>query len=179
MKKYLLKLICFFYCLQGYAFPPNVTLSNQVDMDFDVIEAGGLVGGAAELGTDGSISYFGDLSGGGVGVSGQVRANPVNGATLGEVSCSSTATLCNAFSNTLALSGVEVESFLFRNIYGLGNACAGVGNTVMVVPLNSTVQERLLFFGARLNVPAATVLTGDYSTAFACGTPINVEVVVP
>ena len=179
MKKLFLYSIVFTGGLQAYALPPNVTLSNEVDMDFGTAEAGGLVGGTLSLGTDGSVSYTGDISGDGVGVAGQARANPLNGATTGEVSCSTGATLCDASSNSLAVTGIEGSAGNGRGAYGTGIACNGVGNSVGSIMLNGTLNQRSLFFGGVLTLPAATTLDGDYGTNITCGVPLVVEVIVP
>ena len=179
MKKTLLYTIFFTCAFQVFALPPNVSLSNTVNMQFGSIETGGLVGGTLSLGTDGSVIYAGDLSGDGVGVSAQVRTNPLNGAVTGEVSCSTGATLCNASSNSLAMTGIEIEEGASRGVYGTANACNGVGNTVMNIPLGGATLQRTSFLGAVLTVPAATVLDGAYGTNITCGSAFTVEVVVP
>lgn len=179
MKKIFLYTIFFTGALQAFAFPPDVTLSNEVDMDFGTAEAGGLVGGTLSLGTDGSVAYAGDISGDGVGVAGQARANPLNGATTAEVSCSTGATLCDASSNSLAVTGIEVSTGNGRGAYGSGTACNGVGNSIGNITLDGTLNQRSLFFGGVLTVPSATALDGSYGTNITCGAAVTIDVVVP
>jgi len=179
MKKIFLYTIFFTGALQAYAFPPDVTLSNEVNMDFGTVEAGGLVGGTLSLGTDGSVTYTGDISGDGVGVAGQARSNPLNGATTAEVSCSTGATLCDASSNSLAVTGIEVATGNSRGAYGTGTSCNGIGNSIGNITLNGVLNQRSLFYGGVLTVPAATALDGGYGTNIACGSGITIDVVVP
>ncbi len=179
MKKIFLYTIFFTGALQAFALPPNVTLSNDVDMSFGTAEAGGLAGGTLSLGTDGSVTYTGDVTGDGVGIAGQTRANPLNGATTAEVSCSTGATLCDASSNSLAVTGIEVSTGNGRGVYGTGTACNGVGNAIGNITLNGTLNQRSLFYGGVLTVPAATALDGGYGTNITCGTGVTIDVVVP
>ncbi|MEC9291584.1 MAG: hypothetical protein VX730_04200, partial [Pseudomonadota bacterium] len=87
--------------------------------------------GTASVGTDGTISYNGSLSGSGVGTAGQFTLSGKGGATVADLSCGTTITLCDTSSNTVDITGTELAVTSSRGGYGSGTACAGVGNVVL------------------------------------------------
>ena len=86
---------------------PSVSLTKAQDMDYSNLEFTALPG-TASLGTDGTIAYTGSLSGAGAGTAGQFTLSGKGGATVADLSCSTSLTLCDASSNAVNVTGTEL-----------------------------------------------------------------------
>ncbi|GEM_PF-2622281 len=168
----------FFACL--LALPqivlglPSVILSNNVDMDFGLIEYSGA--GNASVGTDGNVSYSGGFTGAGLGTSGATLVSLTN-STQATIACSATATMTNSTGDTLMVSDIEfVVGSASRTSFGSGTPCQGIGTSSGTFTFSGTVNNRTIYVGGRINAAGPLSGAGNYSSANAGGSSITIVV---
>lgn len=164
------------------SFNKDVSIIAQTDMNYDSIEFTGTPGAAerADMGTNGVIVYGGTFSGNGLGTPGAITLDGVPDGTSLEVFCSQSATLANASSNTIDITGIEVAAENASGGYGTGASCNGIAGAGALTFTYTSGSNDEVFVGGRLD--GATVsgaLSGNYSTVNAGGSPIDLTVVIP
>lgn len=133
-------------------------------------------GDTATLATDGGIAFAGDFaSGGGAVAAGDVAIVGSAGQTL-DVSCDSSGVLAQA-SGAGRISVNQVRIANESAAAGGGAACQGVGTVVLSFTLTPATDDQLKVGGRIDGATQVSFAAGDYSTANAGGTSIQVDVV--
>jgi hypothetical protein len=145
--------------------------------DFGLTEfAGSTATANLTMGTDGSVTYAGNLAGSGIGTGGQVRIDATTGDVV-TIACSSSATLARVGQDPLPLNPVRV-SLGGTASYSGASTCSGVGTTVFTHTISSSPSANIVYFGGRLLTSGLTLSNGDYSTANGGGTPVTLRVII-
>ena len=160
-----------------------ITLTPVNDMDFAVVEfsAAPAGGDTASLGTDGSIAYAGNFTGGGTGTAGQVNVATGSDGYVVEVFCDTTATMTEAGGQSIDVVGIEVmEEGGVLGAFGTANACngiAGLAATTMTLDVSGGTADDF-YFGGQVDGATASVgfVPGSYSTANAGGDDVAIDV---
>lgn len=159
-------------------FSDGVTVGNEADMDFSIIDVGSApgIGDTVSIGTDGNIVYGGTFGGLGVGTAGNVDITVgTNGLTV-EVFCDQTATLTNGAGASIDVVGVETTPENATAGYGGGGACNGVaGAAASSLVLNLGTLDSFKFGGQLDGATAAAFTGGSYSTGFAGGNDLQID----
>lgn len=154
----------------------QVSLSLLNDMAFGQTEFSGTPSGNITLGTNGTLSYGGNMSGSGLGTAAQVQITGTAG-TVVDISCDTTATLAKAGFTDLTLSPVKL-SVATGNAYVADTACIGIGSVVASHTLTSTGSDNIVLIGGQLQTSGVSVGSGVYSAAAAGGTKVNLRVII-
>lgn len=161
-------------------FLDAITLNGEVDMDFGTIEFSAAPAGGdnADLGTDGSIVYAGNFSGPGTGTAGSVTIATGTDTYIIEVFCDATATMTDGAGASIDVVGIEAaETSLAGTYAAAGSACNGVaGAAATNLTLNGGVVDTFKFGGRIDGATAAAFVAGSYSTAFAGGNDVQIDV---
>ena len=161
-------------------FLDAITLNGEVNMDFDIVEfsAAPAAGDHADLGTNGTIAYLGNFSGGGTGVAGSVTiATGTNGQII-EVFCDTTATMTDGAGASIDVVLIEAAAQNVTGTFaGAGSVCNGVaGAAATNLTMNGGVLDTFKFGGRVDGATAAAFVAGSYSTAFAGGDDVQVDI---
>lgn len=160
-------------------FTDGVLVGNEADIDFQSIEFSAIpgAGDTVSIGTDGNIVYAGNFNGFGVGTPGNVDVTVgTNGLTV-EVFCDTTATLTDGAGASIDLIGIEAAAENAAAGYGAGSACNGVaGAAATTLVLNLGVLDSFKFGGQLDGATAAGFVSGSYSTGFAGGDDVQIDV---
>lgn len=162
-------------------FLAAITLGNEVDMDFDVIEfaAAPAAGDNADLGTDGSIAYAANFSGPGTGTAGSVDVTAGTDGNTVEVFCDTTATMTDGAGASIDVVSIEAAAEGAEAAFGAASACngiAGAAATTMVLDIGTGTADRFSFGGRIDGATAAAFVAGAYSTANVGGDDIQINV---
>ena len=168
---------CVFACLPVTCFGvPNVILSNQVAMDFGLIEYSG--SGSVMIGTNGNVTYTGGFSGDGLGTAGAVLATFTN-STTGTIACSASANITNATGDAVTVTNVEaVLGSGNRTSFGAGTPCLGTGTSIGTFTFSGGTNNRTIYLGGQINAPGSLSGDGAYSSANVGGSYITIVVSV-
>lgn len=157
-------------------FQTALTLANEVDMDFGVVEfsAAPAGGDTASLGTDGTVAYAGNFSGAGTGIAGEVEITTGTvGATV-EIFCEATGTLTRTGGGSINVVGIEVA--FTAGAFNSGTDCTGLGTAATTRVLAGGGADVILLGGQLDGATATAFVGGTYSTANAGGDNIQVDV---
>lgn len=158
-------------------FLSAITLT-PTNMQFGNVTFGAAPGGSdtVTLTTAGGISYAGTFAaGGGTVAAGDVAITGSAGNTL-NVSCAISGTLAQASGS----GRIDVNNVRIANesaAAGGGNACAGVGTTVLSFTLTAASDDQLKVGGRIDGSTQVSFAAGSYSTANAGGASIQIDVV--
>jgi len=161
-------------------FLSAITLGNAVNMDFGTVAFSGaptVLADQANLGTDGSISYGGVLSGSPTGTPGSIEVTAGTDTNVVEVFCDATASMERVGGGVMGITSIEVVPIGSEGAFGTGNACNGTGGVAATTLTLGALASDTFVFGGRIDgSTAAAFVAGDYSTAFAGGTNIKINV---
>lgn len=150
-----------------------ISLNNNADMVFGIVEYDGTHSGDIVLATAGTASLSGAT---GLTLSGATNAGDVDitgdGASVVDVSCETGATLTDGGANTLTIDVVTVA------INGGGDVtCNGLATPVGNVDLSVTANPTVLM-GATIDTTADGIdVSAAYSTTNAGGDPVTLRVI--
>jgi hypothetical protein len=154
-----------------------LTLTHLSNINFNKIDfAASPATAHVTMGTNGAVSYGGNLSGTGIGVAGQIQMADTPGTNV-EVSCSSTATIARTGSTNITVSPVKI-SVGSGQTYAAATTCNGVGSVVLSHTITGTAANNVLYVGGQLQSNGVALASGVMSSTSGGGAPITVEVLV-
>lgn len=162
-------------------FRQAITLTPVQDMDFGAIEFSGMptsVNDSVTLATNGAQSYgAGVFSGSASGTPGSVLMSAGTDGLTVEVSCDASAIMSNGSGATIHVNQIEIAAENATAAAGGANACAGIGTPSMTFALALGTFDNLILGGTIDGSTATAFVPGSYSTGFAGGNDIEIEIV--
>lgn len=173
--------LCAIFLMPAALLAQPITFTGITDTAFGQIDYTGAATGTIDMGTDGTIIYGAGFTGSGIGTAGGFTINGAKNADV-DISCATTATMANSAGATLPITSVEFVMDRGGNAgaFGTGNACLGLGTTVITHRLKNNTAQNAVAVGMRIDatggVPSGP---GFFSTANPGGASLTFRVVYP
>ncbi|TNE32740.1 MAG: hypothetical protein EP349_00990 [Alphaproteobacteria bacterium] len=150
-----------------------------VSMDFGSIQVTGTptAGDRVELGTNSTMSSFGNFAAQTTGTAGEATISGVATGDTVEVYCSQTATLAGPGSSAINVTGLEVDTEDALSPYGGGASCNGSGSAAMSFIHIPGTRDQVYLGGVLNGGTASGTIEGNYSTSNPGGSFIDVTFV--
>ncbi len=153
-----------------------VTVVNNSNLDFGVIDFSGSYVGVYELGPDGNGAFTTqtNLTASGTNTAGELAITSSTGTI--DITCDATANISDGTRN------VEINQVKWdvsaATYSAATNTCAGIGSSSVTID-TSVSNDPTLFIGARLDIEASDFTSSSGSTPYdtTSGTPITFRIV--
>jgi len=160
-------------------FDGILSIVGAVGMDYGPVQTTGAPGAGdrVELGTNGTMTSFGNFSAQSTGTAGGATISGIATGDTVEVYCSRAATLAGPASSSIDVTDLEVATEDVIGTYGSGASCSGSGSAAMSFVHIPGTRDQIYLGGALNGGTASGTIDGSYSTSNPGGSFIDVTFV--